>query len=66
MKTQLYFALLFLIFSAGRKGETTEHQKMMDDIEKKGLKAQKRQLTAPELLLIGGRGKNHGFTFIPR
>ena len=42
MRTQLYVAVLFLIFSVGCKGQTPEQQKMIEDMEKKGLEAQRQ------------------------
>lgn len=42
MKTPLYLALLFLIFSVGCKGQTPEQEKMMEDMGKKGLEAQRQ------------------------
>ncbi len=42
MRTQLYLALLFLIFSVGCKGQTPEQQKMIEDMEKKGIEAQRQ------------------------
>ena len=42
MRTQLYLALLFLIFGVGCKGQTPEQQKMIEDMEKKGMEAQRQ------------------------
>lgn len=42
MRTQLYLALLFLICSVGCKGQTPEQQKMIEDMEKKGMEAQRQ------------------------
>jgi hypothetical protein len=42
MRTQLYLALLFIIFSVGCKGQTPEQQKMIEDMEKKGMEAQRQ------------------------
>ncbi|MGB5666493.1 MAG: hypothetical protein WBM53_06580 [Maribacter sp.] len=42
MRTQLYLAMLFLIFGVGCKGQTQEQQKMMEDMQTKGLDAQQQ------------------------
>lgn len=42
MRTSIYLAAIFLIFSVGCKGQTPEQQKMMEDMEKKGMEAQRQ------------------------
>ena len=42
MKTTIYFALIFLTLSIACKGQTPEQQKMIDDMEKKGMEAQRQ------------------------
>lgn len=57
MRTQLYFALLFLISSAGCKGQTTEQQEMMGDKEKKGTEATKSAFDGPRIIIDWGEGE---------
>ena len=42
MRTLIYLTAIFLVFSMACKGQTPEQQKMIEDMEKKGLEAQRQ------------------------
>ncbi|MGB5499874.1 MAG: hypothetical protein WBM77_13175 [Maribacter sp.] len=42
MRRPIYLATIFLVFSMACKGQTPEQQKMIEDMEKKGLEAQRQ------------------------
>lgn len=55
MRTLIYLTAIFLVFSMACKGQTPEQQKMMEDMQKKGMEAQRQYdsvLNSPQVKKI--------------